>query len=871
MTKHFLQLLLILLSPFVAFAQTTIDGMTFCPNPEDDGTCYLQSYTGDATEVVVPESVEINGKNFIVTKIGNSNPKQEPFNGNHRIVSVILPKTIESIESYSFSNCRSLKKINIPEGITEIADGTFQDTAIERMTLPSSMRKIQNSAFSYCYSLNSINIPDSVEEIGDYAFSSSGLKSINIQSSIKVLGSGCFSNSRLQNITIEKSTEPLQMGNGCFDGIYGEYMSLSINRELIVQGNNLLGNYNLNNLIIGENVTNLSWLNPTSNYNLSQIVSSASNPPSIGNFTNEQYQNIKLYLPSNLKETYENDPTWSFFQNIITLDNPVEEYNISAEPDSVTINVGESTTFDVTITPQIDLKPYMAIGDNNIVYIDYYNQPGAVYGSKPGETDVIFTLPLNNKQAVCHVTVIQPATSIILNKKELSIEKGSSATIFANVAPLDVTDPTVTWTSSDPNIATVDNGVITAVKGGECEIIAATHNGLEAKCKVNVIAYPESVTLNSTNIDAYIGDAITLTATLAPEDVTEKELTWTSSDVNVATVENGIVSCLDIGETTITVSTVNDLKAECKIIVYPILPDNVSLDQNYKEATVGETFTLTATISPENVTDKSLIWSSANEEVATVDNGTVTCLSLGETVITVTTSNGFKAECIVNVNKIPVESVTLDKTKVDAFVGDVFEIDATINPAEATDKTLSWVSSEPEVAKVENGIVTCLSPGNAIITATCVNGVSASCSVKVDPVLIESITIDPSSVEAEKGESVQLTAIILPENATYTVVEWSSSNPAVAKVDENGCLQIMNPGIATITAKATDGSGKEAYCEVTGVSGVEELFTDGKVWNLYSTSGILICKNISVEEIKLLNPDIYILSDGKQTIKIVKN
>jgi len=632
-----------------------------------------------------------------------------------------------------------------------------------------------------------------------------------------------------------------------------------------------LSAFGVKNLIIGENVTNLSWLNPTSNYNLSQIVSSASNPPSIGNFTNEQYQNIKLYLPSNLKETYENDPTWSFFQNIITLDNPIEEYNISAEPDSVTINVGESTTFDVTITPQIDLKPYMAIGDNNIVYIDYYNQPGAVYGSKPGETDVTFTLPLNNKQAVCHVTVIQPATSIILNKKELSIEKGSSATIFANVAPLDVTDPTVTWTSSDPNIATVDNGVITAVKGGECEIIAATHNGLEAKCKVNVIAYPESVTLNSTNIDAYIGDAITLTATLAPEDVTEKELTWTSSDVNVATVENGIVSCLDIGETTITVSTVNDLKAECKIIVYPILPDNISLDQNYKEASVGETFTLIATISPENVTDKSLIWSSANEEVATVDNGTVTCLSLGETVITVTTSNGFKAECIVNVNKIPIESITLDKTEVDAFVGDVFEIDATINLAEATDKTLSWVSSEPEVAKVENGIVTCLSPGNAIITATCVNGVSASCSVKVDPVLIESITIDPSSVEAEKGESVQLTAIILPENATYTVVEWSSSNPAVAKVDENGCLQIMNPGIATITAKATDGSGKEAYCEVTGVSGVEELFTDGKVWNLYSTSGILIRKNISVEEIKLLNPDIYILSDGKQTIKIVKN
>jgi len=143
--------------------------------------------------------------------------------------------------------------------------------------------------------------------------------------------------------------------------------------------------------------------------------------------------------------------------------------------------------------------------------------------------------------------------------------------------------------------------------------------------------------------------------------------------------------------------------------------------------------------------------------------------------------------------------------------------------------------------------------------------------VKVSPIYVDNVIIPPSYIEAEEDSEIQLKVTIIPENATYPVVEWSSSNPAVAKVDENGCLQIMNPGIATITAKATDGSGKEAYCEVTGVPGVEELFTDGKVWNLYSTSGILICKNISVEEIKLLNPDIYILSDGKQTIKIVKN
>lgn len=136
--------------------------------------------------------------------------------------------------------------------------------------------------------------------------------------------------------------------------------------------------------------------------------------------------------------------------------------------------------------------------------------------------------------------------------------------------------------------------------------------------------------------------------------------------------------------------------------------------------------------------------------------------------------------------------------------------------------------------------------------------------------MVESIEIDPSNVVAEEGDKIQLTAIVLPENATDKNIEWTSDNPSIAEVDENGLLTIISQNVTTIHAMATDGSGVEGTCEVTGIAGVESLLIDGKQWNVFTSDGILIRQNVTIEDIRQLVPAIYIISDGTRTLKLVR-
>ena len=585
------------------------------------------------------------------------------------------------------------------------------------------------------------------------------------------------------SLTIETGASPLKLGKDSFGSSNSILSYLSINRNLQTEDGKFDYVTDLKSIVLGDNATDLSWLEPSSIYNLRQIVSNVSTPPAIGKFTQEQYANVSVYVPAEYKSKYENDQNWAFFSNIAGLEIPYTDYSISVEPEEITVNVGELAEMTPTVSPSINSFIDMNIGPF------MGSEIGKIYSMTACEGDVTFTLMLNNKKAVCHVTVLQPATSIVLNKKELTLQKGETANVLVNVGPVDVSDPTVTWSSSNPNVATVDNGLITAVGGGECDIVATTHNGLTATCHVSVPVAPEQISFESAEVSAIIGDKVTLNAILTPDDVTEKALTWATSDTEVATVENGVASCIGLGEAVITATTVNGLSAECKITVNPIMAESITLDLTEVETQIGETFTLTATISPDDTTDKSVTWTSSDTNVATVEAGVVTCVGVGE----------------------------------------------------------------------------------AVITATTVNGLTATCAVTVTRILVESIVIDPSSIEGERGEQIQLTATVLPENATNKTLDWGSDDEFVAKVSETGLVTIMSERVTRIYARATDGSGVEASCEVTGVAGVDELFVDGKLWNVITPDGILIRKNATKEDIEQLAPALYILTDGKRTVKLVKN
>ena len=169
-------------------------------------------------------------------------------------------------------------------------------------------------------------------------------------------------------------------------------------------------------------------------------------------------------------------------------------------------------------------------------------------------------------------------------------------------------------------------------------------------------------------------------------------------------------------------------------------------------------------------------------------------------------------------------SIALDKTEVSLEATETATLVATILPETATNKSVAWTSSNEAVATVDaNGVVTAIAVGEAIIKATTTDGsdLSATCKVTVVPTLAVSIEVTPNSVEAEENSEVQLSVNILPENATYKSVEWSSSNDAIASVNANGLVKIRKEGNVVITATTTDGTNLSATCSINVYSGID--------------------------------------------------
>ena len=158
-------------------------------------------------------------------------------------------------------------------------------------------------------------------------------------------------------------------------------------------------------------------------------------------------------------------------------------------------------------------------------------------------------------------------TSISLSQQSIQLKVGEIKILTATVKPSDATDKTVTWTTSDASIATVKDGVITAVGSGSA-IITATAGDKSATCTVSVLVPVTSVSLDKSEVTLSVGGSVTLVATVHPANASNKELNWMCSDISIATVDKGTVKAVKAGKCTITVVTVDgEFKATCTIIV----------------------------------------------------------------------------------------------------------------------------------------------------------------------------------------------------------------------------------------------------------------------------------------------------------------
>lgn len=353
-----------------------------------------------------------------------------------------------------------------------------------------------------------------------------------------------------------------------------------------------------------------------------------------------------------------------------------------------------------------------------------------------------------------------------------------------------------------------------------------------------------SVTLDKTDLTLDVNDTEKLTATVNPNDATNKTVTWKSDNEGVAIVDNsGNVTAKAAGTATIT-ATVDGKSASCKVTVNgqttTVPVQSVELNQTTLELIAGKEATLTATVKPDDATNKTVTWSSNNETVATVDNnGKVTAKAAGEAIITAKVGDK-QATCNVKVTaaEVAVESITLDKNSLELKAGNNATLTATVSPEGATNKDVTWTSDKPEIATVEGGTVTAKAAGTAIITVTTVDGgKTATCKVTVTPktVPVSSIQVQ-GAASIYVGDTAKLTATITPDGASNKAVTWDSQNKDIATVDQQGNVKALKAGTATITATAQDGSGISGSFVVTvqqaDTTALKAKVTEAqKLWN----------------------------------------
>ena len=347
------------------------------------------------------------------------------------------------------------------------------------------------------------------------------------------------------------------------------------------------------------------------------------------------------------------------------------------------------------------------------------SKSGLVQALKPGDATITLTTD-RGVVATVQVTVTQKATTISFKSKQIKVPINGTSVLKPTFGPAGSNRWTVTFTSANTDIATVDeNGVVSGHSLGKTKITAKLHNKKTATITVWVVIPVEEVRIPE-SAELARGKTLTLKPEYLPENATEKKVKWTSLSPKVASVTSGgVVKGLKAGTAVIRAKTDNGVIAECTVTVYnPVT--QVKLNRTSLTLSLYEQKTLTATYKPKNAAHTMITWSSSNKKVATVDeNGLVTGLAKGKCTITAKSENGKTAKCTVTVNEYLPKRILIQKRYWTMNPGDEGQLECTFSPANTSDKTLIYSSSAPEIVSVdENGAFICHASGDAVLTAT---------------------------------------------------------------------------------------------------------------------------------------------------------
>ena len=745
----------------------------------------------DLRTVMIPDSVtRINGNAFYgcsnlanVTLSKNLESMGSSAFGNcDGLTQIEIPKSLESCDisygSYGpFRDCDKLKKVKFEEGTTVIATMLFHHcTGIEEIEIPDTVTIIKDSAFEECTNLRSVQIPDTVTKIEPEAFQNCvGLTNIRIPDSVTRIDGGAFYGcSNLVNVTLSKNLE--SMGNSAF-GNCDKLTEIEIPKSL-TSCDIFYGSY--------------------------------------GPFRDcDKLKKVKFEEGTTVIATM-------LFHHCTG----IEEIEI---PDTVTI-IKDSAFEECTNLKSIQIP-------NTVTKIEpeaFYNCTSLTTVNIP---DTVKSIDKSVFSGCASLTEVHLPSTI----KEMPVSA------FYNCKKL----TTINFPST---LTMIGNSAFSGCESLPEAILPSGVEKIESNAFKNCKAMKKAVvpdTVSSIGSSAFYGCEALADITLGSKLKKIESQTFYGCTVlpsivlpyNVTTIgDSAFVNCTKLTQITVPRNTTSiasnafsypkkmtmygpsDCYAQTyasgkgiKYVTQDIHATSVSLDITEKTAERYDDFQLTATIAPLNFTD-AVVWTSSNEEVATVsDTGYVEICGVGTAVITVTAGN-VKAACKITVPQL-IDWIEFDEDEIELKAGQTYQLKPYISPSDATNKKLKYTSSDTKVAEVSaSGLVTAKSEGEAKIRAAATDGSDeyAVCYVTVTgKAKVTGITLDRTSAEVKRGEKLTLNVTVSPSYASNKKVVWKSANTKIATVDANGSVTAKAPGRTKITVTSAENSSYQESCTVT--------------------------------------------------------
>ena len=527
----------------------------------------------------------------------------------------------------------------------------------------------------------------------------------------------------------------------------------------------------------------------------------------------------------------------------------------------------------VTAIPNSDKELFYKFSSDNedILQFEYKSlaagdTANTMIPKKDGKVKILVQAFNNGKKVGTYeneVVVCPKFDENIFGDVDYKVATGDDLSLNIDLGVYDECYKNIKYTSTDEEVAVVSSdGVVSAKKKGSTTI--KVNNGYKTVTKkVNVVAASgvNSVTgvkLNVTSLTISVGKNGSLSAIVSPSDATNKAVTWSSSNESVALVSSkGKVVGVGVGSAVITVTTQDGNKTAMANVTVKRASSSSSSGSSssggsssgssskYKKVTkisinsddftvkVGNTKSLTYTISPSNATNKKVSWDTSNPSVAKVNSaGKVTGVGAGTAYITIKSVDGVSDKVKVVVTKrnpIKATKITLSPSSLTLNVGAKKAVTATVLPSNASIKTVTWVSHNTNIAKVDSkGTVTGVGAGSTKISAYTTDGnVTASMNVTVKSnsssggstkpttVKVTDLIVAPTSVYLYVDETERISTTVLPSTATNKSLNWSSSNTSVATVSSSGVITGKKYGTTTIKVTSASNSNVSKVIAVT--------------------------------------------------------